>query len=225
MDYLAFMAAISHSHFDYLEEILLEYTIGSYIIAAETTTQSHTETGGQHFHFLVQMSQEDYHKYSKRVFIEKFKLRGRAVKGFPRQYGKLNKIENLERMKIYTVKGGHVRSNMDETSLIQYQESSFIKEDRTNLRIELFKKLKEIKLYPWYGDVNESFSYYSGGRKNYDNLVKGIIQYFIEESKPVPSPSVIKRYIIDYVSEFTISVQERSEILIRLMDIRNPFER
>jgi len=117
MEYIAFMAAIAHSEFGYLEEILKEYDIGEYLIAAEVTDTAHTETKGEHFHFVVQMNDKDYHKFSKRVFIDKFKLRGKAIKDKPRQYGRVKKIEDFNRMCAYTIKDGNIRTNMDAVPL------------------------------------------------------------------------------------------------------------
>lgn len=185
MNYLAFMAAIPHTHFGYLEETLKEYNIGNYIIANEITTTSHKETNGQHFHFLVQMEDEDYHRYAKRVFKDKFKLRGRAAKDLPRQYGKVNKIENLERMKAYTVKSGNIRSNMPQEELDGYMEASFEREDKLKIKDELFQKLRGINLLDWttnrYGirdDVNMEHS-----SMNYSSIVKSILVFFMEQDK------------------------------------------
>lgn len=121
-----FMAHINHEHIDYVETTLNNYGIGNYIIAMEETTY-------QHMHFLVQMTDEDYHKFSKRVFKDKFKLRGRAVKGEPRQYGKIHNIEDIEKAKAYTCKDGNLRTNMTDAQIQKYVDASFEKEDKKNL--------------------------------------------------------------------------------------------
>lgn len=118
-----FMAHINHEHIDYVETTLNNYGIGKYIIAMEETTY-------QHMHFIVQMTDEDYHKFSKRVFKDKFKLRGRAIKGEPRQYGKIHNIEDIEKAKAYTCKDGNLRTNMTDEEIKKYIDSSFQKEDR-----------------------------------------------------------------------------------------------
>lgn len=134
LKYIAFMGAIKHTEKDYVIETIMEYGIGTYLISLETAQLSHKETGGEHFHFMVQMTDEDYHKFSKRVFIDKYKLRGRALKDKPRQYGRVKNIENLERMAAYTIKDGNIVTNMTQEELDHYKTISFkkteIKEER-----------------------------------------------------------------------------------------------
>lgn len=224
MDYLAFMAAITHEHFDYLEETLKEYNIGLYIIAAETC-DAHAETKGQHFHFLVQMSQQDYHKYCKRVFKDKHQLRGRPVSGKPRQYGKLAQIHNLEKLKAYTVKGKDIRSNMEQKDLDIYLEKSFVRDEKTKFTDDLFKKLNEYKLQSWtisrYG-ISDDIDYNSSAG-NYRVICKGILIFYIEQDKQTPSPSVIKRLVIEWVRQLTLPLGDKADLLFCLSDIRNPF--
>lgn len=95
---------------NYLEEILLQYEIGDYLIGQENE-------GYEHFHFVVQMTEKDYHKYAKRVFKDRFNLHGRWVRDpdgttHPRQYGKLKKIHDITKMKAYTLKDGNFKTNM-----------------------------------------------------------------------------------------------------------------
>lgn len=129
LPYVAFMAAIEHKHFDYVKQRLLEYEIGQYIIAKETTTQSHKETNGEHFHFIVQMTDQTYHNFSKSVFKDKFKLRGKAEKDKPRQYGRVSAIENQDHMIAYTIKDGNIDTNFTEEELIKYKAKSFQKKE------------------------------------------------------------------------------------------------
>ena len=113
--YIAFMAHLPMVHhvgplngmsmLHYLEQTLKEYDIGGYIIGHEMDPFSH-------YHVTVQMSDKDYHKFSARVFKKMYKLRGRAVPGHPRQYGKVKSIDNVERMKAYTLKAGSFVTNL-----------------------------------------------------------------------------------------------------------------
>lgn len=146
-DYIAFMCAVHHINFDYLEETLKEYAIGLYIIAAETTEKSHKETNGEHFHFLVQMTDNDYHKYSKRVFKDKFKLRGVAKDGKPRQYGRVKKIEDLTRMAAYTIKQDNVRTNMTEAQLAKYKAVTFLASEQQSFEDQLYEYLINNAIY------------------------------------------------------------------------------
>lgn len=142
MEYLAFMSAIRHEHIEYVEGTLKEYDIGAYLIAMETCKDSHKETNGEHLHFLVQMTETDYHKYSKRVFKDKFKLRGKAVKDKPRQYGKVSKINDLERMGAYCIKDGNIVTNMTEQQLQSYKEISFKATEVKDFRQKLMEHLE-----------------------------------------------------------------------------------
>ena len=150
IDYIAFMCAAYHYNYDYLEQTLKEYPIGLYLIAAETTTESHKETDGQHFHFLVQMTESDYHKYAKRCFKDKLKLRGQARDGKARQYGKVKKIEDIERMAAYTIKQGNIRTNMTESQLETYKKITFSTKDEITfedllVEIEGLYEIVEVK--------------------------------------------------------------------------------
>lgn len=141
LEYIAFMCACHHINYDYLEQTLQEYPIGLYLMAAETTKDSHVETNGEHFHFLVQMSDVDYHKYAKRVFKDKFKLRGQARDGQPRQYGRVKKIEDVTRMAAYTIKQGNIRTNMTEAQLSAYKAVTFVAKEQQSFEEELYEYL------------------------------------------------------------------------------------
>lgn len=144
MEYIAFFAVIPHTDFSYVEQTLKEYEIGEYIIAAETAQSSHNEKGGEHFHFLVQMQSKDYHNFSKRVFKDKYKLRGKATSDLPRQYGKVKEIRDFDRMAAYTIKDGNIRTNMSEEALQKFQQITFKKDEK--------QKKKQI---PWARRVAE----------------------------------------------------------------------
>lgn len=154
LEYIAFMCACEHKLYDYLEETLKEYAIGKYLMAAEVTKDSHSETNGEHFHFLVQMTDADYHKYSKRCFKDKLKLRGKAIDGKPRQYGRVKQIENIDRMAAYTIKQGNIRTNMTEAQLNAYKQITFESKEEKNFEDELYSfLLTEAK----YGDKSPLF--------------------------------------------------------------------
>lgn len=143
MEYIAFMAAIKHEHFEYVMDTLKEYDIGAYLVSKEVAPYVHEETGGQHMHFLVQMGDKDYHKFAKRVFVDKFKLRGKASKDKPRQYGRVKKIENLEKMAAYTLKDGNIETNMSEIDLQRYKNISIEATDEMKFEDKIYKHLDE----------------------------------------------------------------------------------
>jgi len=130
--WISFMAHIPHDEQEYLEETLKEYDIGKYVIGME-----HADSVGEHFHFLVQFTDADYHKYSKRVFKDKFNLRGQNRGGKCKQYGKLKEIRDLEKMTAYTVKDGNVITNMTDKEIQKYTELSYKKTDKLELLDEI----------------------------------------------------------------------------------------
>lgn len=136
MEYIAFMCHTTQEHFDYLEETLKEYNIGTYFIGYEAQPY-------EHYHFLVEMSNDDYVKFRKRVFIDKLKLRGQARQGQPRQYGKINSIKDIEKMKSYTIKEGIYRTNLvSEDELKEILANSFSKQEKIDKEKEILKLLK-----------------------------------------------------------------------------------
>jgi len=129
------MAHLPASDSDEILEKLKEYDIGSYLIGYETEPYEHT-------HFLVQMTTANYHNFSKSLFKDKYNLRGQARNGLPRQYGKLKKIEDLEKMASYTIKSGNIKSNMPQDEINKYFEKSFIKKEKQKLHQEVFEHLE-----------------------------------------------------------------------------------
>lgn len=139
----SFFCAVEHKWEKYLMMILREYDIGGYIVGLEKSENTHQETNGEHFHFCVEMTELDYNKYRKRCFIDKFGLRGQAKLGQPRQYGKVKQIENIVRMKAYTIKDGNFRTNLTETEIAGLGEIAFKKGDEeTTYREQLLAKVR-----------------------------------------------------------------------------------
>lgn len=139
--FIAFMAHLPEDQFDYLEDKLKERcSTALYVIAHETEPYSH-------FHFLVQMSNEDWVKFRKTIFIDHYKLAGQARNGKPRQYGKVKEIKDLDKMLSYTIKDNSFRTNMAEEQIADALDKSFKQErqlllkDRMILFIE--EKMKE----------------------------------------------------------------------------------
>ena len=139
MDYIAFFCALKHSpeREEYLLNSLTSYDIGEYLIVRETAHDTHKLTNGQHYHFLVQMNNDDYVRYRKKVFIDHFKLRGQAKDGFGRQYGKINYLKSPDRMAIYMMKEDSdnvVATTMTQSQLERWKEQSFQKSEKDTYR-------------------------------------------------------------------------------------------
>lgn len=135
--HMAFMAHIPHSEIDYVVATLTKYdSVGEYLIGLESGSF-------EHMHFFVEMSRADYTRFSKRVFIDRFKLRGRASKGLARQYGKVKKIDNLTKMAAYTLKDGNIRTNMPDAVIKAYQQESFQKKEDQTFKDEMLAYVEQ----------------------------------------------------------------------------------
>jgi hypothetical protein len=133
--FIMFMAHIAHTEYEYLVDELNKLE-AEYVLSAEVETY-------EHFHFLVRMSDKKYHAFSKRIFKDKYSLRGRAVKGQPRQYGKIkNEIENLKDALAYTLKDKNYKSNMTKERIEEILEKK-IEEVKNNKNKDASKLLKE----------------------------------------------------------------------------------
>lgn len=151
----------------YIKEKLLEYDIGLYIIGTEQKPYIH-------YHVVFQGTDKIYNKWCKKI-REKYSLRGRAQNGKPRQYGKVKTIENLEKMKAYTVKEKNVISNMDDEQIQHYINLSEVHDNKYKEHeklVEAFDTLWKDKNYKYQWDP-----YF----EHLDYLKKWLINYMIKE--------------------------------------------
>lgn len=221
--YKAFFGAIKHEHFEKVRDILVKnYDIGNWIIAKETSKNAHDNTNGEHLHFMVEISDKDYHRFAKRVFIDMFKLKGRARGGIGRQYGKVKSIENIEKMKSYTVKDGDYESNLSEKDLADLYEKSYKKQDDIDEQEKLFEYLGTIPLRTIDKTETEMVGHESGYYVpaytnnmyiNYHRLCKGVIEYYIVNSKSRKGltkctiESHVRKFIMYYNGEVDIEIK------------------
>lgn len=121
-----FMAHIPLKDISNVVSTLLGYSsVKRYMVCGEAEPY-------EHIHFLVEMDNKDYSAFAKRVFIDKYKLRGRAKKDLPRQYGKVKKIEDIYGAMCYTLKEGKDElrySNLDPKIIKKLLEDSFKKKE------------------------------------------------------------------------------------------------
>lgn len=153
------MAHIPHSEIDFIVNDLLEQQeVITYLIGLETSSKV-----GEHYHFLVCVDSDTwYHKWSKKIFKDKYQLKGKAYKidgkGYPRQYGKLKEIKDLEKMGAYTVKDSNIRTNMPQNEIDNFVQKSHKKNILLTLTYEICEKMTifDKTLYPLYcGDKRE----------------------------------------------------------------------
>lgn len=136
--WIACMFHIHKEEFDSIESTLLDYDIQGYLIGFE-------ETPYHHYHLLFQGTDTIYNAFSKRL-IEKYNLRGSAKQGKSRQYGRISKIKDLEKLKSYTVKDGDIRTNLSQEEVTKIIEDSFKKDKVKTLIEEISASVIELSL-------------------------------------------------------------------------------
>lgn len=133
--FIMFMAHIAHSEMEFLNGELMKLKV-DYVISAEVETY-------EHFHFLVRMSDKQYHAFSKRIFKDKYGLRGRALNGQPRQYGKKKEdIKSLKDALAYTIKDKTYKSNMTKKRIENILEKK-IEDVKNNKNKDASQQLKD----------------------------------------------------------------------------------
>lgn len=178
-NFIAFMGHMPLDDYDYIEDTLKEYDIGGYLIGAETSS-----TGVEHYHFLVEMTMDDYHLFSERVFRKKYKLRGRASKGQARQYGKLKEIRDFERLKAYTLKEGNTRTNLSDEDLSHAREISFSKTQKIDLREKMINSLKNSNIGDMRKQAIQILADIGGNFRPTRSAIDGlVIEYYTRNKK------------------------------------------
>lgn len=155
-EFIAFFACIPHSDLSSCLISLEQYGIGKYVIAKEITDTAHQEGGGEHLHFLVEIDKKNYHNFSEAIFRKKYKLRGKASAGLPRQYGMVKEIRDLPKMIAYTIKDKNYITNFDVSP---YVELSYTKQESKP------DKIKKQKVKTWSQNTTDTI------RKNFPNYV------------------------------------------------------
>ena len=138
LSYHAFYVDLPHSEFTTITDNMVEhYTIQDYLIVAEKTKQ-----GIEHYHFLLHCTQNTYAAIMQKLKTD-YQLKGKAEKDARRQYGKLKKIESLDRLKIYMLKDWKewklIKTNIDNEKIELLHALSFKKNEKM-ARTEILKK-------------------------------------------------------------------------------------
>ncbi len=195
------MAHIPHSQIDYVEETLLSYPeVCTYLIGMETTDF-------EHMHFVVTTTKQTwYRNFSKRVFIDKFKLRGKAVKGKPRQYGMIGKIKDEYKLKCYTVKDKNIRTNMPQSEIDDYVANSRKKVELEGYYSQILAKIDDFvknrnsdylqsqkEISKNYIDTHEkNKNLERSNRRQYDDLPEDVKIFIIKEFQDSKIDSITK---------------------------------
>lgn len=205
------MCHTEHKHFDYLEDTLKEYDIGGYVIAYENEPY-------EHFHFLVEMKEEDYTRYRKRVFIDKLKLKGQARDGKGRQYGKVKEIEDFEKMLSYTIKDEQFRTNLEQEQIDNALDKSFKKEKPKLLKEKMVKWI-DLKCHGVYGPVKNQHD----ARFLRKKKVLLYIVEFCQINKIPLTKSILNSYYL-YYRQFTTILKNQYESNQILRELLGEYE-
>lgn len=177
----AFFLAIRHdmipSFIDYLKKLSDKNQIGHTIIGKEISKTKHKEVDGEHIHVFSHMTDTTYHTMSQ-VLFKKWKLRGRAGKDKPRQYGKVTGIRSHDKMIAYTIKYKNIMSTFIDyvNELKDYLAISFVKEDKfCEMKLLLLEKFSNDSI----PDIQEIAEY--------------VIQYHRDKKLNAPTYRYIKQ--------------------------------
>lgn len=204
----SFMAHLPENLHNELLETLEEYNIIKYLIAYE-------EEPHKHYHFVIEFATDpdkNYHNFCKRVFIDKYKLRGRAMKNQPRQYGAVKKIENIERMLAYTLKEGNFITNIDNTEIQKYIEISKGVTKYHTFREKLLKHLWQKN----YTNPSSQILYNPDEHSLEQKVRREVINYYLEkeETNLKINKSFIENIYLEYIIKHkTLKKEEKTEIL------------
>lgn len=166
---------------------LQEYDIGKYVIALE-------ESPYRHFHICIEMSPNAYNAFVQKYLRKHFGLRGRAVHGLPRQYGRVIGIKKPHKMLTYTLKQGCYLSNIPESELEPYKKASYTKDTHQDKDKEIREKLRDYLEKVHYMD---HFKYVPD-----EPLQKAILRFLLKEKIRIRTRSMIDGYLI-YIRQFS----------------------
>lgn len=192
--------------FDELEDRIKLFET-EYIIA-------HEEGKNSHFHFMVKITDQEYHNFCQDYFKKKYQLRGRAIKDKPRQYGKERNIKDLSRSMMYTLKDGNYRTNMDEDYIQKLYEESFKKDEKEKDKEKLFKHLECIKFTkPSYDD-----NWNKIGESKQIQILTAIYKYINtnKDCKLSLSRTAINNYYLSYL-RITDNINMEEKISLQMI--------
>lgn len=193
-EWTAFMGHIAHTEIEYLKSEMGKLK-APYVMAAETA-------GYEHFHFLAKITKKQYHAFTKKVFIDKYKLHGRWYKtkdgkNHPRQYGKVKKeIRDLSKMMSYTLKDKNFFTNM-KVNEIEFILKKKIEECENTKDGEIKEKM--IKYVDKY--LHERFIInLNKPMQRHQKYIRIVIIRFLMENKCSVLKNTIERFYYYYVT-------------------------
>lgn len=189
MEYYGAVFHIKQSEHKAIENILLEYDVGIYLIGHEIEPFSH-------FHIVAQLPTKNHWTNFQKKLIEDYDLRGKPKKGKPRQYGAITKIRDIEKLKAYSVKEGNVLTNMSALEFQHYIDMSYKKENNRKFfdaLMEYLDTIENITVLKTTSEVYGNMTTYSQESSIYSKIYKEILGYCIDQDYKV-SPTQVKSW-------------------------------
>lgn len=213
----AFYLAIPHNQSDILWNYLCKYTQSDekLILAKETSTKSHQDISGQHFHILAEWETKTYEAFKKTIIINHYKLRGQATKDHSRQYGIVRKIKDEDKMLSYTIKANdYQQQNYTEEELEEAYNNSYEKEDIKAYQDQIMEHLLANRTY-----FIKEFSENQGSIIQTILIEESILKYNMEtKDKPICKSKLeyYTNYYLQCVEPLRYQQNYIQEILIYL---------
>ncbi len=209
-EWIAFMAHIPHADADEIRQDL-ERLETKYIMGLEVSSY-------EHIHFLALMTEKEYANIRKRLFIDKYKLRGRAIKGKPRQYGKEKEIRDIEKYTKYCLKDQNFLTNMEKSEIediikmkIDDVKNTKGNDARKEMKDKLLEYLEKVNMKPiksYHPNDDERMA------QDWEFRVKVKIIDFMREEK-----LIIRRTTIDMYYYYVIAYSTNNHYKMSSKDI------
>lgn len=206
-----FFMALPLSRMHELFEDLQKYLEpnGRVVLAGETSTTSHQETNGEHFHVAIDMNDNQYKAFYKTIIQTKYGLKGRAVSGGTgRQYGlvKPDKVRDETKFLQYTVKNKNILyKNINLQTIQDLIKSSFIKEERKS-KIDTLMDYLQGREHDIYNEpVNRVNETHPDSQPSIDIVQLEFIIFewhmdvWATKKQEVPSPSQLKSLALRFL--------------------------
>lgn len=219
--FIACYFTLTEDKFDDLEQTLLLYDVGKYLIGFEITNDTKQK---EHFHLLFEATEQIYNNFSKCI-CDRYGLRCKG-KG-NKKYGKVKTIRDLEKMCSYTLKQGNFRTNgFEEDRIKDWYDKSFNKKKQRDISLEIFKHLDENLKYNPHNDyelkkdeMSKCFYPETNALNFFKKIQKQIITYIITEEIEIgtPKPYVSRHAYLWIQNTKTISKPNKINILCNLI--------
>lgn len=203
---IGFFVALEHSYKDDFVKDIESYLDddAKYILAMEVAKDKHVETKGEHFHFVGDMTDNQYDKFRKTILVKKYERQGVARNGVGRQYGKIGKIRDETKLMQYTCKDNNIIYRKIDLKTIQdLIQKSYHREDRKFPLKALMEHLRA-NSHAHYQDMTDDPDW-DDHKVEYVQIEFDIIQFYLDNStcEKTLTKSQIKSITTKYLMYYT----------------------